>query len=118
MIDELANLLDDFPGSANQTRCFTHVLNLVVKSIIKQFDLPKEQGDQVLDEAAEELLNLAGDIELEEELSAEDGEEGEEGEDDNNEGWVDERDTMTATELKELDTQVRPIRLLLTKVRP
>jgi len=118
MIDELANLLDDFPGSANQTRCFTHVLNLVVKSIIKQFDLPKARGDQVLDAAAEELLNLAGDIELEEEVSAEDGEDGEDGEDDNIEGWVDERDTMTATELKELDTQVRPIRLLLTKVRP
>ena len=30
MIEELANLLDDFPGPANQTRCFTHVLNLVL----------------------------------------------------------------------------------------
>ena len=118
MIEELANLLDDFPGSSNQTRYFTHVLNLVVKSIIKQFDLPNGKGDQVLDDAAEELLNLAGDIKLEEELWAENGEEGEEAEDDNVEGWIDERDAMTATELKELDTQVRPIRLLLTKVRP
>jgi hypothetical protein len=59
MINELANLLDDFPGSANQTRCFTHVLNLVIKSIIRQFDLPKAQGDKILDEAANELLNLA-----------------------------------------------------------
>ncbi|TFK61912.1 hypothetical protein BDN72DRAFT_749645, partial [Pluteus cervinus] len=38
MIEELVNLLDNFPGPANQTRCFTHVLNLVVKSMIKQFD--------------------------------------------------------------------------------
>ena len=57
----------------------------------------------------------ASDIELEEELSADDSEDGE---DDNNEGWVDEREAMTEMELKELDNQVRPIRLLLTKVRP
>jgi hypothetical protein len=113
MIDELANLLEDFPGRANQTRCFTHVLNLVVKSIIKQFDLPKAR---VLDQAADELSRLAGDIELEDELSAADGEDGEEGEDDNTEGWIDEREEMTATEVEELDACVRPIKLLLTKV--
>jgi hypothetical protein len=44
MIQELANLLEHFPGPANQMRCFTHVLNLVVKSIIQQFDLPKIKG--------------------------------------------------------------------------
>jgi hypothetical protein len=66
MIKEIANLLDDFPGPANQTRCFAHVLNLVVKSIIKQFDLPKSKGDASLDDAAKELLALAGNIELEE----------------------------------------------------
>lgn len=114
MIDELANLLEDFPGRANQTRCFTHILNLVIKSIIKQFDLPKAW---VLDEAADKLSNLAGDIELEEQHSAEDGKEGEDGEDDNTEGWVDEQEEMTATELEELYACVLPIRLLLTKVR-
>ena len=35
MIDKLADLLDDFPGEANRTRCFTHILNLVAKNIIK-----------------------------------------------------------------------------------
>jgi len=43
MIEELAVLIDDFPGPANQTRCFLHILNLVVKSIIRQFDLPKKK---------------------------------------------------------------------------
>ena len=60
MIEELTNLLENFPGPANQTRCFTHILNLVVKSIIQQFDLPKTKGGAVLNEAMEELLNLAG----------------------------------------------------------
>ncbi|KAF8964442.1 hypothetical protein BDZ97DRAFT_1624243, partial [Flammula alnicola] len=38
MIDHLATLLAEFPGSANQTRCFTHILNLVAKCIMRQFD--------------------------------------------------------------------------------
>jgi len=117
MIEELANLLENFPGPANQTRCFTHVLNLVVKSIIRQFDLPKTKGGAVLNEAAEELLNLAGNIEFEEaELEMRDAREGEDAEDDNIEGWVDERVLMTEEEVAELDESVAPVRLLLTKV--
>lgn len=110
MIKEIANLLDDFPGPANQTRCFAHVLNLVVKSIIKQFDLPKSKGD-----AAKELLALAGNIELEEDEWAME-EDSEDAEDDNVEGWVDERTLMTDEELDELDESVEPVRLFLTKV--
>jgi hypothetical protein len=71
MIEELALLLDNFPGPANQTRCFTHVLNLIVKSIIKQFNLPKVQANKVLGAGAEELLKLARNIEYEEEICAE-----------------------------------------------
>jgi len=117
MITELANLLDDFPGPANQTRCFTHILNLVVKSVIHQFDLPKStKGNRNLDNATEELLSLAGNIELEEdELERRDAEE-EEGDEDNVEGWIDERILMTDIELEGLDESVEPVRLLLTKV--
>ena len=52
MVDELANLIDDFPGPANQTRCFLHILNLVVKSILRQFDLPtsKKSSDDEEDD--------------------------------------------------------------------
>ena len=117
MINELTNLLDDFPGPANQTRCFTHILNLVVKSVLRQFDLPKSKGDRILDDGAQELLSLAGNIEFEEdELAQRDGKEGEENEDDNVEGWIDERILMTDIELEELDESVEPVRLLLTKV--
>jgi len=77
MITELANLLDDFPGPANQTWCFTHILNLVVKSIIRQFDLLNAKSDKILDEASKELLSLAGNIEFEEEeLERRGGEDG------------------------------------------
>ena len=112
MIAELVNLLDNFPGPANQTQCFTHILNLVVKIIIQQFDLPKSKGNKILEDAAKELLSLAGNIEL----TRRDRKEGEEDEDDNVEGWIDECTLMTDVELEELDESVEPVRLLLTKV--
>jgi hypothetical protein len=122
MIEELANLLDDFPGSENQTRCFLHILNLVVKSIIRQFDLPKskkasgddDKDDPALDAAIAELLKLAGDIELEEQITASAGDN--KAADDDDEGWIDEHEDMTEDELKELVASVQPVRLLLTKV--
>jgi len=116
MIAELVNLLNEFPGPANQTRCFTHVLNLVVKSVICQFDLLKSKGDRILDDAAKELLSLAGNIEFEEdELAWRDANEEDEDED-NVEGWIDEHTLMSDIELEELDESVEPVRLLLTKV--
>ena len=46
MIDHLAILLEAFPRSANHTRCFTHILNLVAKCIMKQFDAPKKKKEK------------------------------------------------------------------------
>ena len=111
MIEELANLLDNFPGAANQTRCFTHILNLVVKSILSQFDLLKAKAN-----IADEILTLADGLELEEEISAKEGEKGEEGDDNNIEGWVDERGEMNEEQLEELEARIEPIQLLLIKV--
>ncbi len=59
----LQHLLDDFPGAANQTRCFAHIINLVVKSILRQFDVPKTKAKEALDEASKVLLHIAEDIE-------------------------------------------------------
>lgn len=105
MIEELSNLLESFPGAANQTRCFTHVLNLVVKSVIRQFDLPKAQADDILDEATREFLEMGADLEMEGM------------EEDNVEGWVDERASMSEIEVDELEEAVQPVRILLTKVK-
>ena len=121
MVECLEVMIDDFPGAGNQTRCFLHILNLVVKSILKQFDLPKKKNpsgnddnqiDEIIDQATEELLRLAGDVEMEGELMVDDDEE-----DDNEEGWIDEREEMTEDELRDLSASVAPVRLLLTKVK-
>ena len=103
MIVELAKLVEEFLGAANQTWCFLHILNLVVKSIIWQFDLPK---DNILDEAKKELHDLAGNIENEEMISQSDG--STDYEDDSVEGWIDERKEMMAMEREELNKSVGP----------
>ena len=120
MIEELAGRLEEFPGAPNRARCFTHVLNLVVKSIMHQFDVPKKRWD-VVDETTHDLFKLAGNIEeeeLETQIEQEDSqEEPEEGHRlDNDEDWVDERVGMAEEDVNELEDSVRPIRFVLTKV--
>ncbi len=123
MINELATLLNNFPGSTNLTRCFSHILNLVVKSILQQFDVrhvSKVKRHKVVDKATEELLKLADNIKEEKwrtichDLAR--GENGDDIEDDDVEEWVDERDLMGEEELEELDGALQPVRFLLTKV--
>ena len=124
MVEELDILINDFPGAANQTRCFLHILNLVVKSIIQQFDLPTSKktsknadGDEIMGEATKEFLKLAAEIEMEEEMTASRGDEADATEDDNDEGWIDEQEEMTEAELLKLAESVKPVRVLLSKVR-
>jgi hypothetical protein len=73
MIEELAIQLDEFPGSVSQVQCFAHILNLVVKSIMHQFNVPDKKMGDIANEATWELHRLAGDIEREELLSQSSG---------------------------------------------
>ena len=124
MVDKLADLLEDFPGESNRTRCFTHIINLVAKSIIKPFDVPKAQANEVLDDAAKELAALAIDLDIEEQISQEshsgegDGNVshgGDDDEDDNLEGWSDVRAEFSDEEREVLDKSLQPVRLVLVK---
>jgi Ran GTPase-activating protein (RanGAP) involved in mRNA processing and transport len=125
MIDHLALLVDTFPGAANQTRCFTHILNLVAKSVLRQFEAPKSKGHggDVLDDAAKALAAMTDELE---DGEHEDGAsnvgtgdvcgESDEHEDDDDDGLVNERDEMSEEEVTGLEKTVKPIRLMLTKV--
>jgi len=66
MVDTLAELVVAFPGATNRMRCFTHILNLVVKVMLCQFDVPKAKAGEALDVASQALSDLVGDIEMEE----------------------------------------------------
>jgi hypothetical protein len=73
------------------------------------------------DDVTRDLLNLAGDIDLEEqEAQAEQNDpqdRDEEGlEDDNLEGWINEQSEMTLEDIDKLEEIVRPVWFLLTKV--
>lgn len=113
MIEELANLVDAFPGAPNRTRCFTHILNLVARCILKQFDLPKTSANEALNEKAAALAALATDIEYEEaEMDVTSDDEP----DDSEEGMLDPRVAMSAEQIKQLDESLHPVRLVLVKV--
>jgi len=114
MIDTLAELVVAFPGAANRTRCFTHILNLVVKVMLRQFDVPKAKAGEALDAASQALADLAGDIEMEEAAMDQGGDD--EDTDDREEGWVDPLYGMSQEEQEKLDVSVRPMRLMLVKV--
>ncbi|KIL55138.1 hypothetical protein M378DRAFT_18219, partial [Amanita muscaria Koide BX008] len=97
MIDELPTLLTEFSGETSRTRCFAHIINLVAKSIITQFDLPKrkrhhndEHEVEGLEDELQDLDSLAGDIDFEEREEHLEIQRAE-GEGDNEDGWVDEQ---------------------------
>ena len=116
MVEELADLLDDFPGAANRTRCFTHILNLVAKSIIKQFDVLKTRANEVLNDAAKELAVLAVDLDIEEQITCENlSDDDDKDGDDNLNGWTDVREELSDEERVVLDKSLQPVHLVLVK---
>lgn len=42
MVNELMMLTDGFTGPAAHTQCFLHIINLVAKSFLRQFDVKKK----------------------------------------------------------------------------
>ena len=116
MIEHLATLVEEFPGAANQTRCFAHILNLVAKSILRQFEMPKKAADEAdlpsRNNALEALAALTQELEHSVDDDVDEGDEV----DDDEDGLGDERDGMSKEEVAELDKSLVPIRLMLTKV--
>ena len=44
MVETLAKVISHFPGAANRARCTAHIINLVTKMILLQFDAKKTNG--------------------------------------------------------------------------
>ena len=117
MIRQLTVHIDKFEGQECQTRCFAHILNLIAKSIIQQFDIPKAQANKVFDKATTALIVLAGDIDMEEQkmgVGRDDGNDNDNSE--NVESWVDKQVDMTVEQLAALNKSVQLVRLMLVKV--
>lgn len=145
MVDELERCLPAF-SSVNRTRCFTHILNLIAKSILKLFDVKKKKGkeknsdkggdgddsgdnddeqdeeqeqDDELSDEERELLELAGDIEEEELTIIRENhvDDDEVDDDDDEDGWVDEVAELSAEEQAALGESIRPVSRVLVKVK-
>lgn len=123
MIDRLETLLPDF-SKVNHTRCFLHVNNLVARTLVRQFDVPKSltAAQQANDDDLDlELRTLADDIDTEDRLTREallndvDGEDI--GTDDAVEGWVDKMAALSQAEREVVEKSLRPVQTMLVKVR-
>jgi hypothetical protein len=132
MVNHLAVLVPAFEGASSCTRCFLHVINLVAKSLIHLFDIKKKDADAALangvvagDETHRDDLYMETDEDEDEATSAENDrdkpEERDNGdseavsETDNDEGWVNELDRMSAAERRELRESIGPLKLALVK---
>jgi len=115
MINELVNLLPSFPGQPNQTRCFLHIINLVAKSVIRQFDVTKGKADNS-QKSNDALYVLAEGMDLEDLETQREKESSNGDADDNIDGWVDERNILSTANREALDVSVRPVKVVLIKV--
>lgn len=66
MIDSLACCIDTFPGQRNHVHCFVHVVNLMAKSLLKQFDSQVESNrDPDDNDTTSHIWELTDGIDLE-----------------------------------------------------
>jgi hypothetical protein len=102
MIQYLGDALDEFPGPANQTRCFVHTVNLIAKSILKPFDGRKAKDIREFNDVAQALAHSA-------EVC---------GQEEDSEHMTDEEDMEEDDEEEDLefDASLEPIRSMLLKV--
>jgi len=118
MIRHLGKVLIGFPGTANQTWCFVHTINLCAKSILKHFDLPKTNDQNALDCAANALAEL--DNNLDHDVDSQDKGNSDEEEDHQVylEAWANVRDGLADNKIQELNLSVQLARSMLAKVCP
>ena len=102
MITELSQLVPMFAGAASQTHCFLHVVNLIAKSVLHQFDVKSmKMKDTKLDEEIkdEELETLSESGQTEGDNSKENFDLG-----DSDDRYVDEWEALSAEELEKLES--------------
>jgi hypothetical protein len=73
MVDELFVTVNGFLGDAARMHCFLHIISIVAKTLLKQFDLPpkKKEDRKTLSTLDQELYTLAEGIEEEMQMKAE-----------------------------------------------
>jgi hypothetical protein len=101
MIRYLGETLDEFPSSANQTRCFMHTINLIAKSILSPFEAWKTKDRSDFNNVAQALTDSAKGHNMEEEYASDEE--------------VDIKEDLEGWE-EEFNASLEPIRSMLLKV--
>jgi hypothetical protein len=65
MINKISDIIKTFSRDENRARCFNHIVALVTKSTVRQFDVPKGLANTALDVVERELQELAEGIDIE-----------------------------------------------------
>ena len=114
MVQQLEELLPGQFHQVNRARCFLHVINLVAKSLLRQFELPKvKPKDLDIDPRDQELYRLgdgwyAEELEMAKENDIDDEDIIDE---DDEEGWVNVIAALSDAEQKEVTEAMRPVKL-------
>jgi hypothetical protein len=125
MVDELAVSLPNWTA-VNRTRCFAHIVNLIAKSLLKQFDVKskKKKGDKDThnnesDHELDDIEVLVVGLDDEEETMAQELDVDDDNieDEDDVKGWVDELEELTEEERKDLLMSICPVSRTLVKVR-
>lgn len=114
MVAKLAEAVPAFRGDRTRCRCFAHVINLVVKSVLHLFE---REGSRKSGSGGGTGVDIDHSLENSGEES-DDDEYGGGGGVDNLASWQDTREGMTNNEREELDANIQPLKSLLAKVRP
>ena len=124
MIESLAKIISHFPGAANRARCTAHIINLVSKIILRQFDTRKKTigdkktlknaNDKAEPDDEDNFTPLAEDLDREEQEAADDKDE------DISKNLAADLENIEEAmkeEIVEVAKKVKPIQRVLFKVR-
>ena len=117
MVKALGRLNNSFLGAVSHVRCFTHIINLVAKTVLHQFDTTCKGDDADVDTDADEAAALLSEIAASVDLkSVEDDNEGGKNDDDID-GWIDKCKDLSDEEHEKLRKSVLSVKLISAKVR-
>lgn len=123
MVQELSEHIEGFESDQQRIRCFLHIINLVAKKLLRMLDVPKRaEEDAKEDDLLQRLANGLDSEELQATVEALRKAAVSEDEDKDDLLWLDEfvddsLDMLTASERVNLEAQIRPLRMVLVKVR-
>ena len=121
MVSHMDDQIDEY-SEVNRVCCFLHIINLIAKAMLKQFDATKQQKDSdAIDNKLEvALMELAADLDDEEQITQAFGNGVTEDDADNDNVDDVEVDAaiivLSVQELAKFQTELHPVMLVLAKV--